>query len=232
MRAALAELAGSLARGRSTAGDMIEPYAAIAEDFVGLYAATTFPIEGQDDFERQWTARRLETMHYAGVSLPRTDYRPEVTSALLTVASAYLTLPLSVSFDAIEFGLWLCFYVFSTQPALAETPPTGAVVHRIPATPATMETVRDALGEASPLPRIARGVAQRLQRAGAFDLTAVVPTHGVALRELVKAHQAAGKPLVDAAAAQAVSSSRSELDSKRAVADALDDYARLRDGLL
>jgi hypothetical protein len=93
-----------------------EPYRAIADDFVTLYSTIAFPIVSLEQFAAAWSANRMEYRHYAGVELPRSPYRCEVTRAMLTVASAYLQLPTTVALDAIDFGLLLCYYLHATQP--------------------------------------------------------------------------------------------------------------------
>jgi len=88
----------------------------VAEDFEMLRAKVRFPIM-QAAFEAAF--HDYEHMHYQlGFDWCTRPYSRKNTAILLLVAASYLSIPPSICIDAVEFGLWLCCYIFFTQPPL------------------------------------------------------------------------------------------------------------------
>lgn len=228
----------------SSSSAAAEPYALIALDFATLYAQCRFPITvGATDFGGPWLDSGMEKLHYAGFDLPRRDWRREVSEALMTVASAYLLLPPSLERDGVSFGIWLCYYLYFTQPplhapsasavgsgaksssngrrfSLAGLPPVS-----IPVTRETLVSLRAGMRHDTAAVAALRALCHR----GAFNVAAAVPQHAVALRELLAAHGKVHRPLMPIGIADVLQASPAHRADKNRVSDLLRDYKKQRE---
>ncbi|CAG9583784.1 conserved hypothetical protein [Leishmania major strain Friedlin] len=100
-----------------------ERLTAFAKDYAQLYArfANHFAIPERatiDDFAVLFDASHIEYLHYCGGTTLERPFFPVITSELLMLSSAYLSIPEAVAPRGVRtFGLLLSFFIYSTQPA-------------------------------------------------------------------------------------------------------------------
>ncbi|GET93329.1 hypothetical protein, conserved [Leishmania tarentolae] len=100
-----------------------ERLTAFAKDYAHLYArfSNHFAIPERatiDGFSELFDASHIEFLHYCGGTTLERPFFPSITSELLMLSSAYLSIPEAVSPRGVRtFGLLLSFFLYSTQPA-------------------------------------------------------------------------------------------------------------------
>ncbi|KAG5490130.1 hypothetical protein JKF63_00249 [Porcisia hertigi] len=101
----------------------LERLTAFAKDYAQLYTrfADTFTDSESttiDGFAELFDASHIEYLHYCGGTTLDRPFFPAITSELLMLSSAYLSIPEAVApCGARTFGLLLSFFLYSTQPA-------------------------------------------------------------------------------------------------------------------
>ncbi|KAG5464084.1 hypothetical protein LSCM1_00264 [Leishmania martiniquensis] len=101
----------------------LERLTAFAKDYAQLYArfANHFAIPERatiDGFAELFEASHIEYLHYCGGTTLDRPFFPAITSDLLMLSSAYLSIPEAVALrGARTFGLLLSFFLYATQPA-------------------------------------------------------------------------------------------------------------------
>ncbi|CAJ1038022.1 hypothetical protein Q4I30_008012 [Leishmania utingensis] len=101
----------------------LERLTAFAKDYAQLYArfSNHFTIPERatiDGFAELFDASHIEYLHYCGGTTLDRPFFPAITSELLMLSSAYLSVPEAVAPRGTRtFGLLLSFFLYSTQPA-------------------------------------------------------------------------------------------------------------------
>ncbi|KAG5465560.1 hypothetical protein CUR178_00265 [Leishmania enriettii] len=124
----------------------LERLRAFAKDYAKLYArfSSHFEVPERatiDGFAELFDASHIEYLHYCGGTTLDRPFFPAITSDLLMLSSAYMSLPEAVApLGARTFGLLLSFFLYSTQPA-RQMPKVSANVEKegIPTPPAPAE---------------------------------------------------------------------------------------------
>jgi hypothetical protein len=206
----------------------VEVLRAVAADFVSLYRGVRFPIASQDAFGAVWAARKVEHLHY-GRATGRVEHSRDLTAATLHVAAAYIALPLAVSTDAMEFGVWVCYFSYVTQPQPDTAMSAAAVRLRAPLPLGVLEALRVSCNRGV-LPAACCSAAATLFDHGGFEAVPGTVHRGVAMMAIVDAHEAVKRPIVETAAAAVYKHSKTEVDELQQLEDAINEYDTAKAG--
>ncbi|PBJ67838.1 hypothetical protein BCY84_22810 [Trypanosoma cruzi cruzi] len=182
----------------------------IASDFAALYREMVKHLVltphglNMDAFQAVFDRMHVEYLHYAGSSNTQPFYM-DVIENVLQLAAAYLSLPTDVSPNSRAFGLYLVFFLYSTQPCIESSPVSVRIalgtlqsyLDDIDDTAGAQQTVFSQLGR-----RVTddeRRILLALHQARAWHVMPFVDV-SLHLQALLKAHDSEGVPLVMSAA--------------------------------